>query len=55
MFQRTISLNEIAGFVERGALLPQVKFQPEGQESGWLPIETGHVGNGFGILAGKRL
>jgi hypothetical protein len=26
MFQRTISLNEIAGFVERGALLPQVKL-----------------------------
>lgn len=32
--------------------LAKVTFQPEGQESGWLPIETGHVGNGFGIAIG---
>ncbi len=32
--------------------LAKVTFQPEGQESGWLPIEVGHVGNGFGILIG---
>lgn len=32
--------------------LAKVTFQPEGQESGWLPIETGHIGNGFGIAVG---
>jgi len=32
--------------------LAKVTFQPEGQESGWLPIETGHIGNGFGIAIG---
>jgi phage baseplate assembly protein gpV len=32
--------------------LAKVTFQPDGQESGWLPIETGHVGNGFGIAIG---
>jgi hypothetical protein len=32
--------------------LAKVTFMPEGQESGWLPIETGHVGNGFGIAVG---
>lgn len=30
----------------------KVMFQPEGQESGWLPIETGHMGQGFGIAIG---
>lgn len=32
--------------------LAKVTFQPEQQESGWLPIETGHIGNGFGIAIG---
>lgn len=32
--------------------LAKVTFQPDGQESGWLPIETGHTGNGFGIAIG---
>jgi uncharacterized protein involved in type VI secretion and phage assembly len=32
--------------------LAKVTFMPEGQESGWLPIETGHIGNGFGIAVG---
>jgi len=32
--------------------LAKVTFMPEGQESGWLPIETGHIGNGFGIAIG---
>jgi phage baseplate assembly protein gpV len=32
--------------------LAKVVFQPEGQESGWLPIETGHIGNGWGIAVG---
>lgn len=32
--------------------LAKVTFQPEGQESGWLPIETGHIGNGYGIAIG---
>jgi phage baseplate assembly protein gpV len=32
--------------------LAKVVFQPEAQESGWLPIETGHIGDGWGILIG---
>lgn len=32
--------------------LAKVTFQPEGQESGWLPIETGHIGNGYGMAFG---
>jgi hypothetical protein len=34
--------------------LAKVTFQPEGQESGWLPIETGHIGNGYGIATGLQ-
>ncbi len=34
--------------------LAKVTFQPEGQESGWLPIETGHVGEGYGITIGLQ-
>lgn len=30
----------------------KVTFQPEGQESGWLPIECHSIGNGFGIASG---
>lgn len=32
--------------------LCKVTFQPEGQESGWIPIETGHIGAGYGIAIG---
>jgi uncharacterized protein involved in type VI secretion and phage assembly len=32
--------------------LAKVMFQPEEQESGWIPIETSHVGNGFGMAVG---
>lgn len=32
--------------------LAKVTFQPEGQESGWLPIEAGHIGAGYGIAVG---
>lgn len=32
--------------------MAKVTFQPGGQESDWLPIETGHIGNGFGIAIG---
>jgi hypothetical protein len=32
--------------------LAKVNFMPDGQGSGWLPIETGHMGDGFGILVG---
>jgi hypothetical protein len=32
--------------------LAKVTFQPDGEESGWLPIEEGHMGNGWGILRG---
>lgn len=34
--------------------LAKVVFQPEGQESGWLPIETGHIGEGYGIAVGLQ-
>ena len=34
--------------------LGKVTFQPEGQESGWLPIETGHIGAGYGIATGLQ-
>lgn len=34
--------------------LAKVTFQPEGQESGWVPIETGHVGEGYGIVIGLQ-
>lgn len=30
----------------------KVTFQPEGQESGWIPIGRQHVGNGWGIVVG---
>jgi len=34
--------------------LAKVMFQPEHQESGWLPIETGHIGQGYGIAIGLQ-
>ncbi|UGY15106.1 hypothetical protein HAP48_0042380 [Bradyrhizobium septentrionale] len=34
--------------------LAKVTFMPEGQESGWLPIETGHIGDGYGIAVGLQ-
>lgn len=34
--------------------LAKVTFQPEGQESGWLPIETGHIGETYGIVVGLQ-
>jgi phage baseplate assembly protein gpV len=34
--------------------LAKVTYQPEGQESGWVPIETGHIGNGYGIAVGLQ-
>jgi hypothetical protein len=35
--------------------LAKVKFMPEGQESGWLPVETGHIGQGYGITVGLQV
>jgi hypothetical protein len=32
----------------------KVTFMPEGQESGWLPIHTGHIGKGYGITMGLQ-
>lgn len=32
--------------------LAKVMYQPEGQESGWLPIESGHIGESYGIAVG---
>ena len=34
--------------------LAKVTFQPGGQESDWLPIETGHIGQGYGITIGLQ-
>jgi hypothetical protein len=34
--------------------LAKVKFMPYGQQSGWLPIETGHIGQGYGIAIGLQ-
>jgi phage baseplate assembly protein gpV len=34
--------------------LAKVMFQPQGQESGWVPIETGHIGAGYGIVTGLQ-
>lgn len=34
--------------------LAKVTLQPEGQETGWLPIETGHIGEGYGITIGLQ-
>lgn len=34
--------------------LAKVVFMPEGHESGWLPIETGHIGAGYGIAIGLQ-
>jgi phage baseplate assembly protein gpV len=34
--------------------LAKVAFMPEGQESGWLPIETGHIGNSYGVAVGLQ-
>lgn len=52
-----------ARHVERHALvssydpkryLAKVTLQPEGQETGWLPIETGHIGQDYGIVVGLQ-
>jgi hypothetical protein len=32
--------------------LAKVTYQPSGEESTWLPIQTGHTGNGWGMLVG---
>jgi hypothetical protein len=32
--------------------MAKVKFKPRDNESGWLPIQTHHVGDGFGVLVG---
>lgn len=34
--------------------LAKVTYMPEGQESGWLPIETGHIGNDYGVAIGLQ-
>lgn len=34
--------------------LAKVMLQPEGVETDWLPIETGHAGNGFGFAVGLQ-
>lgn len=34
--------------------LAKVMLQPEGQESGWLGIETGHIGENYGVAIGLQ-
>lgn len=34
--------------------LAKVMLKPQDQESGWLPIETGHIGKGYGIAVGLK-
>jgi hypothetical protein len=34
--------------------LAKVKLQPYGQETGWLPVETGHIGSTYGIAMGLQ-
>lgn len=34
--------------------LAKVMLMPEGQESGWLPIETGHIGSDYGHAVGLQ-
>ena len=34
--------------------LAKVMLMPEGQETGWLPIETGHIGNNYGFAVGLQ-
>lgn len=34
--------------------LAKVMYMPEGQESGWLPIETGHIGSDYGFAVGLQ-
>lgn len=33
----------------------KVLLQPEGIESGWIPIGTQHIGNGFGVMVGLEI
>lgn len=30
----------------------KVNFMPEGNESGWIPVQAMHSGNGFGLMTG---
>lgn len=34
--------------------LAKVTYMPEGQESGWLPVEAGHIGADYGIAVGLQ-
>lgn len=34
--------------------LAKVTLMPEGQETGWLPIETGHIGSNYGFAVGLQ-
>lgn len=48
-------VNDVHGYVtsyDEKKHLAKVTYQPSGEESGWLPIEESHIGNGWGILAG---
>ena len=34
--------------------LAKVMLKPQDQETGWVPIETGHIGKGYGIAIGLK-
>jgi len=36
-------------------LQPGTSEEPDGHETGWIPITTGHVGSGFGDMAAPHL
>lgn len=63
MVYRMIERWMAARYVERHALvtafdpdnyLAKGTLQPEGQETGWLNIETGHIGEGYGVAIGLQ-
>ena len=33
----------------------KVKLQPEGIETGWVPMASSHIGNGFGVAVGPNI
>lgn len=33
----------------------KVQLQPEGNETGWIPLETLHIGNGYGVAIGPEI
>jgi phage gp45-like len=47
-------LGTVSGY-DPGTYMVKVQLQPEGIETGWLPLGSPGVGNGFGIFAGPGI